>query len=322
MPTLPDGYSLRPATMNDLDVAVEITNAHSLATIGEGDMTVARMRMFWNEPERNLATDNWFIAAPDSQPVAYADFSAYDQYQTCEFEYAILPDHSGFGLEQAIYDVAEARARRAIPYAPDGTPVTLKTGTWSTNHIDSALLIERGYTLKRIWNRMLIDMREPPPEPAWPTGINVRTLQPGEIDLVHQAWEDAQQDEYGFSSLSPAEFSRYFIEEEESFDPTLWFLAIDDSTGVIAGYTLCRWERPGEPASGHIRYVAVRRQYRRRGLGHALLLHTFREFYQRGKRRVGLAVDSSSLTGADRLYERAGMHASHQMLIFSKVLRP
>ncbi|MGH9173491.1 MAG: GNAT family N-acetyltransferase, partial [Vicinamibacterales bacterium] len=123
------------------------------------------------------------------------------------------------------------------------------------------------------------------------------------------------------SSLTPVEFRMYLVEEEENFDPTLWFLAIDDSTGEIAGYTLNRLERPGEPQTAHTRYVAVRRPYRRRGIGQALLLHTFREFFKRGKRRAGLAVDSTSLTGADRLYERAGMHASHQSIIFMKVMR-
>lgn len=50
-------------------------------------------------------------------------------------------------------------------------------------------------------------------------------------------------------------------------------------------------------------------------------MHTFKEFYRRGKRRVGLAVDSTSLTGADRLYERAGMRPTHQMLVDEKELR-
>ena len=320
MTTLPDGYSLRFATMDDLESAVDLTNRRSMAEIGEGDMTVARMRMFWNEPERNLATDNWFITGPDGQHVAYADYSEYEPFDESGFEYAVLPEHSGIGLEQAIYAVAEDRAQRSIHKAPPDATVTLETRIWASNHADRVLLIERGYQQSRVWNRMLIEMSELPAQPDWPDGISVRTLLPGEIETVHAAWEDAQRDEYGFSSLTPAEFRQYFVEEEEAFDPTLWFLAIDDASGVIAGYTLCRWERPGEPATGHIRYVAVRRAYRRRGIGQALLLHTFREFYRRGKRKVGLAVDSTSPTGADRLYERAGMHASHQALVFAKVL--
>ncbi len=321
MASLPEGYVLRPATMDDLEAAVEITNLRSIHDIGEGDMTLARMRMFWTEPERNIETDNWCILDRGGQLVAYADYSEYAPFAEYGFDYVILPDHTGLGIEQAIFAIAEARARQSLHKAPTGEKLTLQTNVWSTNTADQALLRQHGFEHVRVWNRMLIEMDELPPEPAWPTGISVRTFQPSEIDAVHAAWEDAQRDEHGFSSLTPEEFRRYLMDEEENFDPTLWFLAIDDATGAIAGYTLCRWERPGEPQTGHIRYVAVRRPYRRRGIAHALLLHAFREFYRRGKHRVGLAVDSTSLTGADRLYERAGMRASQQFFVFAKTLR-
>jgi len=279
------------------------------------------MRMFWNEPERNIATDNWFISGPDSLLVAYADYSEYAPFVVNEFDYAVLPGHAGVGLEPAIFDIAERRARQTIAKAPDGTAVTLQTRIWATNHADQALLLAAGFEQSRVWNRMLIEMSDLPPEPDWPSGIRVRTFQPAEVDAVHAAWEDAQRDEWDFSSLTPEEFRMYFVDEEENFDPTLWFLAIDDATREIVGYTLCRWERPGEPETGHIRYVAVRRPFRRRGIAHALLRHTFREFYSRGKTKVGLAVDSTSLTGADRIYERVGMRPTHQSIVFEKSLR-
>ena len=52
----------------------------------------------------------------------------------------------------------------------------------------------------------------------------------------------------------------------------------------------------------------MRRPWRRRGLGLALLLHSFRDFAARGATRVGLGVDAENTTGAVGLYERAGMH--------------
>jgi GNAT superfamily N-acetyltransferase len=321
MPELPEGYVLRHVELSDVDVSVEITNTRSIHDIGEGDMTVARMRMFWTEPERNLETDNWFVCAADGTPVAYFDYTEYAPFTTNEFDFAVLPEHAGIGIEEVIFSVAEQRARQSIEKAPPGTRVVLETGVWASNPANQRRLEAHGFALSRVWHRMLIEMGELPPEPVWPDGISVRSFDYDEIDAVHAAWEDAQRDEYGFSSLTPEEFRRYLRDEEENFDASLWFLAIDDASGEIAGYTLCRWERPGEPETGHIRYVAVRRQYRRRGLGKALLLHTFREFYRRGKRRVGLAIDSTSLTGADRLYERAGMRPMHQQLVYEKTLR-
>jgi ribosomal protein S18 acetylase RimI-like enzyme len=54
----------------------------------------------------------------------------------------------------------------------------------------------------------------------------------------------------------------------------------------------------------------------------ALLLHSFGEFYRRGIHKVALGVDAQSLTGATRLYERAGMHIVRQYARYEKELRP
>ena len=49
---------------------------------------------------------------------------------------------------------------------------------------------------------------------------------------------------------------------------------------------------------GYIAVLGVRRPYRRRGLGEALLLHAFGALHARGRRGVDLHVDTDSLTGA------------------------
>jgi GNAT superfamily N-acetyltransferase len=68
--------------------------------------------------------------------------------------------------------------------------------------------------------------------------------------------------------------------------------------------------------------LGVRRPWRKRGLGLALLYHAFGELRRRGCARVGLGVDGQSLTGATRLYEKAGMRAVTRSITFEKELRP
>lgn len=64
------------------------------------------------------------------------------------------------------------------------------------------------------------------------------------------------------------------------------------------------------------------RPWLKRGIGRALLRHSFNEFYRRGKRKVGLGVDAQNLTGALRLYEGAGMHIDQAYDHYEKELRP
>lgn len=318
---LPAGFTSRPPTIDDVEAVVHVENSRALHDIGAADTTVARLRMFWEGPEFDLAGDAVVVLNPDGQVIAYADFGEYEPYVVHEVEITIMPGYEGCGIEEFLFDWVSARAQRVVFKAPAGERVAVQVNVWSTNIALQQRYLASGFQQVRVWHRMQIDMDVPPPAPVWPAEISVRTFDPGEVDAVHAAWEDAQADEWGHGSLTDEEFRFYFVEREEGFDPTLWFLAIDDTTDDIIGYTICRWERPGEPEAGQVRYVAVRRPFRRRGIARALLLHTFREFFQRGKPRVSLTVDSTSLTGADRLYTNAGMRPVQSSLVFEREIR-
>jgi hypothetical protein len=53
-----------------------------------------------------------------------------------------------------------------------------------------------------------------------------------------------------------------------------------------------------------------------------MLQTAFKEFYRRGKKRVGLVVDATSLTNATRLYDKSGMHVTRQYNTFHLEIRP
>jgi ribosomal protein S18 acetylase RimI-like enzyme len=86
--------------------------------------------------------------------------------------------------------------------------------------------------------------------------------------------------------------------------------------------SLCVSGLPGDPTGAYVYDLGVRPAWRRRGVALALLHHTFSEFRRRGFAAAELDVDSESLTGALRVYERAGMHVIRQELSYEKVLRP
>ena len=79
---------------------------------------------------------------------------------------------------------------------------------------------------------------------------------------------------------------------------------------------LQEWRRGG----GFVDWLGVRRPWRRRGLGRALLVHAFRELHARGAERVGLGVDAQNATGATRLYESVGMGVEADHATFAKRL--
>jgi len=90
----------------------------------------------------------------------------------------------------------------------------------------------------------------------------------------------------------------------------------------IAGAAFCSPRFGGDPETGIVETLGVRRPWRRKGIALALMHHAFGEFYQRGHKHVGLGVDTENLSGANRLYEKAGMHIATGFTIYEKELRP
>jgi ribosomal protein S18 acetylase RimI-like enzyme len=89
----------------------------------------------------------------------------------------------------------------------------------------------------------------------------------------------------------------------------------------ITGFNICQAHSFDDPDKGWVATLGVRRPWRKRGIGLALLRHSFNEFYRRGLRRAGLGVDAQNLTGALRLYESAGMHVEQAFDQYEKELR-
>jgi ribosomal protein S18 acetylase RimI-like enzyme len=76
-----------------------------------------------------------------------------------------------------------------------------------------------------------------------------------------------------------------------------------------------------EPYGGYVDQLAVRRPWRRRGLGRLLLLTALAALRERGCAQAVLGVDSDNQTGAVDLYEHLGWRASATHDFYEKILR-
>jgi len=175
----------------------------------------------------------------------------------------------------------------------------------------AALFGARGYAEIRRFYDMAIELTGPPAVPD----VAIETLNLDEAEQFHAALEEAFQDHWEHHAHPFAEWWQRHS-SNPGFDPTLWFLIRDG--GELAAVSRNEANRNG---GGYVAALGVRRPYRGKGYAKALLLHTFREFYERGLPRVTLGVDAESPTGATHLYERVGMHVELENVVFEKVLR-
>ena len=206
----------------------------------------------------------------------------------------------------AMLDWAEARAREK--------GVRVLSGTWSSNEPLLRSLEERGFRLVRHSQRMRIDLSDAPPAPEWPDGIEVRAFREGDERAFYRVYKESFEDSWEPVDEPYDEWAHWLL-QPPAFVPELWFVAF--AGDEPAGVAICH-PHAGRPELGWVRILGVRRPWRRLGLGRALLLHAFSTFRDRGLTGAGLGVDAESLTGANRLYESAGMHVFARFDIYEK----
>ena len=325
---LPEGFTARGARMEDLEPALALYNRWSRSVIGRDEITdVQAVRDEWVSPNFDPAQDIRLVFAPNGQMVGYIEVWTTSKPLVHPWMWGrVDPDYEDLGIGTWLMDWAEQRALQELPNVPAELRFAPRVGTFREAEKPKRLFEDMGYRHLRSSYHMLIQMDAPVPEPVWPEGITPRTFNPEtDAEAAYHAMEDSFRDHFGFVEQPFEEgFQRFrhFVLDKQDFDPTLLFLAIDDTSGEIAGCNICQLHAFDDPDKGWVGTLGVRRPWRKRGIGLALLRHSFNEFYRRGQRKVGLGVDAQNLTGALRLYESAGMHVEQAFDQYEKELRP
>jgi mycothiol synthase len=322
MMNLPKGYTMRATTMDDLEGAVATFNACSMELIGEEAHDVEVIRAEWESPGLTIEEDTRVVEAPDGSIAGYVEVWNTAPHVRPFTWVRVHPEHRGRGVGSLLLEWGEGHAHASIAKAPEGARVVLQQEILTTDEASQALLKGAGYGIARYFFRMLIEMDAPPPPPTLSNDLVLRPYKQGEEAAVVRAVREAFRDHWGHvEGPFEEEYERWmhWIENDPGFDPELWIVAMDGDE--VAGMALCRAHMPEDPQLGWVSTLGVRRPWRRQGLGLALLHHVFGQFYRRGKPKVGLGVDAGSLTGATRLYEKAGMHVQRQYTLYQKALR-
>lgn len=313
---LDPSLKLRPAGWDDVDAVAKLIYDVCEA---DGDTTVAvtpeELKHEWQSPGFVLERDAILVETADGRVIGYEEFGNEHKHAVLHTDGYVHRDFNGRGIGTTLLRSIEKRALEEIAFADPDVRVSIWSGIDNRDPASHALHQNEGYQPIRYYWRMEIKLDGPPPAPKFPEGIELRPFLKGEHDIaVWQAQNEAFRDHWGshdvtFERWQHGKFAR------EDFDPTLWMIAWDGDQ--IAGFSQNRYRM----GIGWISTLGVRRPWRQRGLGEALLLHSFAEFYKRGMKTIGLGVDAQNPTGATRLYQKVGMYAASEFVTYEKELR-
>lgn len=315
--SLPPTLRLRTARWTDVEAVAKLIYDVCEA---DGDTTVAvtpeELKHEWEEPEFKLERDAFVVETVDGRVVGFEEFSNRHKHANLQTDGYVHPEFKGLGIGTTLLRTAEKRAMEEMVLAEADVRVSLQSGIDNRDPGSHDLHRNEGYQPLRYFWRMEIKLDAPPVEPRLPEGIELRAFVKGEHDVaVWQAQNESFRDHWGSHAHTLEEWKRNRFDKPD-VDLTLWKVAWDGDQ--VAGFSINR-HRMG---IGWVATLGVRRPWRKRGLGEALLLHSFAEFYRRGTKTIGLGVDAQNPTGATRLYQKVGMYAASEFVTYEKELRP
>ena len=296
-------YSVRPARLSDIDAVYGIIAKQNLHDYGNTPRTKDDILKTWQG--LNLEKDT-FTAFANGILAGYAELLDNDS------PFIYLADANNIDLAFQLLTILEEQA-----IARKKGPINLFTRISEKNNTLLQLFAANGYKSNLSFLIMELNLNEIPTPLQWPVGITIRQFIKGEDEqITYQTDEEASKDKGYHDPLSYEDWVKRMGMDKESFDPNLWFLACE--VNEITGIALNMFDK--ESNVGWVDHLSVRQAWRKRGIGKALLLHSFGEFYRRGIHQIKLSVDSKSLTNAPHLYKSVGMQTVQQYHIYRKII--
>jgi ribosomal protein S18 acetylase RimI-like enzyme len=195
-------------------------------------------------------------------------------------------------------------------------------GSWAgdTERDKIALIGRFGFQPVRYFFDMARPTLDDIEEPDLPEGLELRPVGDEQLKQLWDADVEAFRDHWGGFDGSDERFQQWL--KNPRFDPSLLVVAWDGDE--IAGGVVNEINHAENEAfkrnRGWLQSVFVRRAWRRRGLGKAVVLRSLQVLRERGLTSAGLGVDADNPNGALGLYTGTGFEIEYRSTAYRKQL--
>ncbi|WP_161958408.1 GNAT family N-acetyltransferase [Ornithinimicrobium cavernae] len=289
----------RALTRDDVPAGVALTNLVGKVD-GTGEVTTEQATAeIFEMPRFDVSTDT--VTVWDGQELlglgsVFCRDALVEGRAMVGLDGSVHPDHRGRGIGSALLDRLEARAVELAGTVHPAEPLRLRSSGGLPDSSRQRLLEARGYQPDNYFVTMqvqLADWQDP--------GSPSTAVVPDEAQLrgTLDAHNDAFRDHRNFSPIAADQWEHW--RRSSTFRP-------DQCRVVAEGDRVLAYVITGENEEGviHVELVGTRREARGRGLARQVLLSSLRAARDAGYRVSELEVDSTSPTGADRLYVSVG----------------
>ena len=244
IPVLPASFTARSATEGDQQAIAELLIAIERDLYSDVESTIAAqvewINNTWQTPGFEPNADSWVVIAPDQRIVGYVTvWREPEAPRTMIASPRIHPACYGLGLGTYLNRWAQQRAQQIAEILPPGERVVLNSWAAEINQAAQQILTRESFAPERYFWQMEIEFDGLPPVPVWPAGTRVRTFIRNQDERATYEADAEAFATHGEPYQAFEEWCRWSV-ELDTFDPSLWSLAIDGNE--IAGtFAAARW---------------------------------------------------------------------------------
>ena len=234
----------------------------------------------------------------------------------------LMPAWRGLGIREAMLRHNEQRLREIAAAHTNVDVRMFESWASNTEHEWAALLQAGDYRPVRYGYTMVRPHLEEIPEIPLPPGLEVRPVQPDQIETVWEAAHEAFRDHWGYNEDEwRLEHLREW-QEMPIFTPELWQVAWDGDqvAGMVLNFINEKENAAYNRLRGYTETICVRRSWRRLGLARALIARSFEVLKAQGMLEAALGVDAENPNGARQLYESMGFQTVKTFVTYRKPL--
>jgi ribosomal protein S18 acetylase RimI-like enzyme len=298
--------TIRRPIKTDAAAVLALQNRCDIAQTGEADSNMEDLLHDWEEID--LTRDAWVALLPNGELVGYT--SVLHVGDDIRYIVDTDPAWEGNELDEHLLSISEARGAEQVLARKDNKKISAHVYLVATNRRGIENVERAGFQPMKYIFQMRKDVTADLPDPVWPEGVVVRTADlEQDAAAIHQLVQTAFHLP-GRESQPYADWYSFMV-RSDIFQPDFWFLAMMGEEMI--GVSLCF------PYSdiGWVRQLAVLPEWQGRGLGAALLRHSFQALKQRGYTQVGLTVESER-PDSYAFYQRVGMRVAYQLTEYVK----
>jgi GNAT superfamily N-acetyltransferase len=128
------GLLVRPASLDDMQTAVEFFNLYSRSTIGLNVHNLESIRREWTMPGYDIEASTRVVHTPEGKWIGYVEvWDGDDPPVQVHLWGCVHPEFQHQGIGTQLQSWAEDRARQALTRLPDDVRATMRMTTVGTN---------------------------------------------------------------------------------------------------------------------------------------------------------------------------------------------